>query len=159
MTSMPASRSAAATTFAPLSWPSRPGLATSTRIGRIGDKASGAAEDAALLLADTGAASVVVGVGMHATLDEFLDRRRSGLASTYLTRLKVGERLVDASALPTLYSGRVRPWHLVSVGLAGLVALGAAIGVTPVGQEWVSGLTSWVAGVTAATTSTLEGLL
>jgi uncharacterized membrane-anchored protein len=117
------------------------------------------AEDAALLLADTGAASVVVGVGMHATLDEFLDRRRSGLASTYLTRLKVGERLVDASALPTLYSGRVRPWHLVSVGLAGLVALGAAIGVTPVGQEWVSGLTSWVAGVTAATTSTLEGLL
>ena len=35
MTSMPASRSAAATTFAPRSWPSRPGLATRTRIGRI----------------------------------------------------------------------------------------------------------------------------
>lgn len=118
-----------------------------------------AAEDAALLLGDAGGASVLVGVGVHATLDEFLDRRRSGLASTYLTRLKVGERLVDASALPTLYSGRVRPWHLVGVGLAGLVALGAAVGVTPVGQEWVADLTSWVPGAAAATTSTIEGIL
>ena len=41
---------------------------------------------------------------MHATLDEFLDRQRSGLASTYLTRLEVGQRLVDAAAVPTLYS-------------------------------------------------------
>jgi len=117
------------------------------------------AEDVALLVADGGGASVVVGAGMHATLDEFLDRRRSGLASTYLTRLKVGERLVDATALPTLYSGRVRPWHLVGVGLAGLVALGAAIGVTPVGQEWVSDLGSWIPGAAAATTSTIEGIL
>lgn len=116
------------------------------------------AEDTALLLADTGA-SVVIGVGMHATLDEFLDRRRGGLASTYLTRLKVGERLVDASTLPTLYSGRVRPRHLVGVGLAGLVALGAAIGVTPVGQEWVSDLAAWVPSVSSATVSTIEGLL
>lgn len=118
-----------------------------------------AAEDAALLLGDTGGASVLVGVGVHATLDEFLDRRRSGLASTYLTRLKVGERLVDASALPRLYSGRVRPWHLLGVGLAGLVALGAAVGVTPVGQEWVADLTAWVPGAAAATTSTIEGIL
>ena len=56
---------------------------------------------------------MIVGVGMHATLDEFLDRHRSGLASTYLTRLKVGPRLVDATAVPLLYSGRVRPRHLL----------------------------------------------
>ncbi|WP_426244763.1 putative cytokinetic ring protein SteA [Nocardioides sp. LHG3406-4] len=93
-------------------------------------------EDAALLLADSGNASVIVGVGMHATLDEFLDRQRTGLASTYLTRLKVGPRLVDATAVPTLYSGRVRPRHVFWVLLAGLVALAAAIGTTPVGQEW-----------------------
>ena len=73
---------------------------------------------------------------MHATLDEFLDRQRSGLASTYLTRLKVGQRLVDARALPTLYAGRVRPRHLLLVLLAGLIALAAAIATTPVGQEW-----------------------
>ena len=93
-------------------------------------------EDAALLLADAAHASVIVGVGMHATLDEFLDRQRTGLASTYLTRLKVGPRLVDATAVPTLYSGRVRPVHVLWVLLAGLLALAVAVGTTPVGQEW-----------------------
>lgn len=93
-------------------------------------------EDVALLLADRGRASVVVGVGLHATLEEFLDRQRPGLASTYLTRLAVGERLVDARTLPVLYSGRVRPRHVLLVLLAGLVAVLAAVAVTPVGQEW-----------------------
>lgn len=97
-------------------------------------------EDAALLLADSGHASVIIGVGMHATLDEFLDRQRTGLASTYLTRLKVGPRLVDATAVPTLYSGRVRPRHVFWVLLAALVALAVAVGTTPVGQEWADTL-------------------
>lgn len=103
-------------------------------------ESSATTEDAALLLADAGAASVIVGVGMHATLDEFLDRQRSGLASTYLTRLKVGPRLVDATAVRTVYSGRVRPRHLLAVLLAASVALAAAIGTTPVGQEWADAL-------------------
>ncbi|GAB2863993.1 putative cytokinetic ring protein SteA [Nocardioides pacificus] len=98
-------------------------------------------EDAGLILADAGHASLIVGVGMHATLAEFLDRQRAGLASTYLTRLKVGPRLVDAEAVPALYSGRVRPRHVFAVLLAGLVALAAAIGVTPVGQEWTTDAT------------------
>jgi uncharacterized membrane-anchored protein len=97
-------------------------------------------EDTALILADAGDASVIVGVGMHATLDEFLDRQRSGLASTYLTRLKVGPRLVDASAVPRLYSGRVRPRHLYVVMLGGLAALAAAVSVTPVGHVWAGDL-------------------
>ena len=93
-------------------------------------------EDAALVLAHTHDATVIVGVGLHATLDDFLDRQRAGLASTYLTRLTVGDRLVDARSLPMLYSGRVRLWHLMAVLFVGLLALGAAISVTPVGQEW-----------------------
>jgi uncharacterized membrane-anchored protein len=97
-------------------------------------------EDLALLIAYAADASLIVGVGMHATLDELLDRRRGGLASTYLTRLKLGPRLVDAAAVPYLYSGRVRPRHLLLVMLAGLVALGSAVGVTPVGQEWIDSL-------------------
>lgn len=97
-------------------------------------------EDAGLILADAGEAAVIVGVGMHATIDELLDRQRSGLASTYLTRLKVGPRLVDATAVPYLYSGRVRPWHVLVVLLAGLVALAAAVSVTPVGQDWLDSL-------------------
>ncbi|WP_110183534.1 putative cytokinetic ring protein SteA [Nocardioides solisilvae] len=111
------------------------------RFARLGVKpqrveTSATAEDVALVLADAGHASVIVGVGMHATLAEFLDRRRAGIASTYLTRLKVGPRLVDATAVPTLYSGRVRPRHLAAVLVAGVLALGAAVGTTPVGQEW-----------------------
>ncbi|WP_101524348.1 putative cytokinetic ring protein SteA [Nocardioides houyundeii] len=101
---------------------------------------SATTEDAALIVADAGHASVIIGVGMHATLAEFLDRQRAGLASTYLTRLKVGPRLVDATAVPTLYSGRVRPRHLAVVLVAGLLALVAAIGTTPVGQEWSDSL-------------------
>ena len=80
------------------------------------------------MLAHRGGASVIVGVGLHATLEEFLDRQRSGLASTFLTRLSVGPTLVDAASLPELYSGRVRPRHLLAVGVAGLVAVAAAVG-------------------------------
>ena len=115
-------------------------------------------EDAALILADAAEASVIVGVGMHATLDEFLDRQRGGLASTYLTRLKVGPRLVDAAAVPHLYSGRVRPRHLMLVMLAGLVALAAAIAVTPVGQEWADSLTAAVTDLVDTLTSSVQGL-
>ena len=104
-------------------------------------------EDAALVLADAADAAVIVGVGMHATLDEFLDRQRTGLASTYLTRLKVGPRLVDANAVPYLYSGRVRPWHLLLVMLAGLVALAAALAVTPVGHDWLATLSDQLRGL------------
>jgi len=81
-----------------------------------------------------------VGAGVHASLDDFLDRQRGGLASTFLTRLKVGPELVDARAVPQLYAGRVRIWHLWLVLLAGLIAVFAAVAVTPVGQEWLDDL-------------------
>ncbi|HEX6151144.1 putative cytokinetic ring protein SteA [Nocardioides sp.] len=101
-------------------------------------------EDVALLLAFASEATLIVGVGTHATLDEFLDRQRSGLASTYLTRLRVGQRLVDASAVPLLYSGRLRPRHLFLAILVGILALAAAVATTPVGQEWFADLQDWV---------------
>ena len=97
-------------------------------------------EDAALMLASLSHASLVVGAGVHASLDDFLDRQRTGLASTYLTRLRLGPQLVDARAVPVLYSGRVRAWHLWLALLAGLLAVVAAIGVTPVGQQWFDDL-------------------
>jgi uncharacterized membrane-anchored protein len=112
-------------------------------------------EDAALVLADAHEASLIVGVGMHATLEEFLDRQRPGLASTYLTRLKVGPRLVDATAVPRLYSGRVRPRHLYLVMVAGLVALAAAISVTPVGGAWLDSLLSTLSGLVHTLSVTL----
>lgn len=110
--------------------------------------AAGTSEDVALLLADLAGASLIVSVGTHATLTEFLDRQRAGLASTFLTRLRVGPKLVDAKGVPHLYSGRVRVWHLVAVLLAGIVALLVALAGTPVGQEWWDSLTAWLADAT-----------
>src|SRR5690606_27888639 len=105
--------------------------ALGVRPRRFGSEAS--TEDLALLLADLGEASVVVCAGTHATLGEFLDRQRAGLASTFLTRLRLGRRLVDADAVPTLYAGRVRGWHLALVLAVGILALGVAVATTPIG--------------------------
>jgi uncharacterized membrane-anchored protein len=102
---------------------------------------SGTSEDLALLLADVKGASLIVTVGTHTTLDEFLDRQRAGLASTFLTRLRVGSRLVDAKTVPALYSGRVHTWQLVLVLLVGVLALLAALSVTPTGEELLGALT------------------
>ena len=102
------------------------------------------AEDAALLLANAADPRVIVTVGSRATLEEFLDRGRSGLASTYLTRLKVGARVVDASAVPTLYSGRVRPRHVLLALLVCVLAVGAAVASTPIGQEWAQDAWTWL---------------
>jgi uncharacterized membrane-anchored protein len=116
-------------------------------------------EDAALLLASAREASLIVGVGMHATLDDFLDRQRAGLASTFLTRLRLGPDLVDAAALPRLYDGAVRPRHLVGALVAGVLALAAAVGVTPVGQQWVDDLSPGVSGTTSHLIDNVRGIL
>ena len=134
-------------------------LVGAERLERLGIRpvriaASGTTEDIALLLADTKGASLIVTVGTHATLDEFLDRQRSGLASTFLTRLRVGSKIVDAENVPSLYAGRVRVWHLAVVLLAGLLALAAAVSLTPDGERLVEAfrpaydsLVSWIEGL------------
>lgn len=99
-----------------------------------------ATEDAALMLAALGEASLIVGVGVHASLDDFLDRQRGALASTFLTRLRVGAQLVDARAVPALYAGGLRTWHVWFVLLAGVLAVLAAVAVTPAGQQWYDDL-------------------
>lgn len=133
------------------------------RLARLGIRsqtlsASGTSADMALLLADVRGASLIVAVGTHATLDEFLDRQRAGLASTFLTRLRVGPKLVDAKGVPQLYAGRVRLWHLALVLLAGLVALGVAIATTPVGQQWWSSLSVALSARLSDVLSWIQGL-
>jgi uncharacterized membrane-anchored protein len=132
----------------------QPGLARSAteRLERLGVRplrleTTATADDAALVLADAAGPKVIVGVGTNATLEEILDRGRDGLAGTYLTRLKMGARLVDAAVVPTLYSGRVRPRHLFLVVLACLVALAVAVATTPVGHEWAVDLQAWLGDV------------
>jgi uncharacterized membrane-anchored protein len=77
----------------------------------------GTAEDAAMLLADIRGASLVVAVGTHTTLAEFLDRGRAGMPSAFLTRLRVGGKLVDARAASELHRRRVSPWPLTGLVL------------------------------------------
>ena len=65
--------------------------------------AVGTSEDVAMLLANERGASLIVMVGAHFNLTEFLDKNRAGMSSTFLTRLRVGETLVDAKGVSRLY--------------------------------------------------------
>jgi uncharacterized membrane-anchored protein len=96
--------------------------------------ATGTSEDVAMLLADDKDAELIVAVGTHATLIEFLDKGRSGMASTFLTRLRVGGKLVDAKGVSRLYQHRVSNVQLALLLVAGLGAVAAALAVTPAGQ-------------------------
>src|SRR4029079_967372 len=70
--------------------------------------APGTSEDIAILLADELGASLIVAVGTHFSLVEFLDKGRGGMASTFLTRLKTGSKLVDAKGIGRLWEARSR---------------------------------------------------
>ena len=91
----------------------------------------GISEDAALLLAHDKGAELIVAVGTHFNLVEFLERNRAGMSSTFVTRLKVGEILVDAKGVSQLVSRRVGLGPLLAVGAAGVTAIVVAIAASP----------------------------
>ena len=93
--------------------------------------APGISEDIALLLAFEKGAELIVAVGTHFNLTEFLERDRAGMSSTFVTRLKVGEILVDAKGVSRLVSRRVGLWPLVAIGLVGLAVIVVAIAASP----------------------------
>ncbi|MFV0427649.1 MAG: putative cytokinetic ring protein SteA [Beutenbergiaceae bacterium] len=103
-------------------------------VGSVSFPATGTSEDVAMLLADDKGAELIVAVGTHETLVEFLDKGRSGMASTFLTRLRVGGKLIDAKGVSRLYEHRFSNAHMLVFVLAGVAALLAALTVTPVGQ-------------------------
>jgi uncharacterized membrane-anchored protein len=93
--------------------------------------ATGISEDLALLLAYEKGSELIVAVGTHFNLIEFLERNRAGMSSTFITRLKVGEILIDAKGVSRLASRQVGILPLVLFALAGLAAIGVAIAVSP----------------------------
>ena len=113
-----------------------PGLARVEGLGlsAVVCPAPGTSEDVALLLADQKGASLIVAVGTHNTLDEFLDRGRAGFSSTFLTRLRVGGKLVDAKGVSRLYRPRVSGWALALLVLAASVTVLIVLGISPAGQ-------------------------
>ncbi|UJW31423.1 putative cytokinetic ring protein SteA [Saccharothrix sp. AJ9571] len=124
-------------------------------IGAVTFPASGNAEDLALLLADAHEASLVVTVGFQATLREFLDHGRSGSnPSTFLTRLKLGTKLVDGKAVATLHRGRVSGGMILFLLLAALAVVAAALLVSDAGEVYLDWITdtwrsfmNWVKGL------------
>ncbi|HEX2902668.1 MAG TPA: putative cytokinetic ring protein SteA [Jatrophihabitans sp.] len=114
---------------------------------------SGTSEDAAMLLAEAGGAKLIVTVGIRATLAEFLDSGR-GMASTVLTRLKVGGRLVDAKAAAQLFQTRISAFTVLLLALAALLAVAVVLiaGSTTdsylhlIDDGWQH-LTSWLRGL------------
>lgn len=122
-----------------------PGVERVERLGvdHVVFPATGTSEDVAMLLADDKGAELIVAVGTHATLVEFLDKGRSGMASTFLTRLRVGGKLIDAKGVSRLYRHRISTWQLVLLVLAGLLALGVALYSTAAGQTMFGLVGAW----------------
>jgi uncharacterized membrane-anchored protein len=101
-------------------------------------RAPGISEDVALLLAYEKGAELIVAVGTHFNLIEFLERNRAGMSSTFVTRLKVGEILIDAKGVSRLVSRRVGIWPLVTFALTGLGAIVVAIVASPTLRHTIS---------------------
>jgi uncharacterized membrane-anchored protein len=83
----------------------------------------GTSEDAAMLLAYELGAKLIVAVGTHHTMVEFLDKGRAGMSSTFLTRLRLGPMLVDAKGVARLYEGNVKRSDLLLLVMAALVVV------------------------------------
>jgi uncharacterized membrane-anchored protein len=93
--------------------------------------ALGVSEDVALLLAYEKGAELIVAVGTHLDLKEFLERNRAGMSSTFVARLKVGDILVDAKGVSRLVGAQAGLWPLVAFALAGLAAIAVAVAASP----------------------------
>jgi uncharacterized membrane-anchored protein len=116
-----------------------PGLARVQDLGidAVTFPAMGTSEDIAMLLADEKGAALIVAVGTHATLVEFLDKGRGGMASTFLTRLRLGGKLVDAKGVSRLYRSRISSAALLLLVLAAFIAIGAALAVSEAGRTYL----------------------
>lgn len=110
-----------------------PGLAVVDALGleRRVVTAPGTSEDVALLLAGEQGAELVVAVGSHSSMVEFLDKGRQGMASTFLVRLRLGATLVDAKGVSQLYRAPVQRQDLLLMVGAAALTMGIFSAVSP----------------------------
>jgi uncharacterized membrane-anchored protein len=110
-----------------------PGRARLERLGipHVEVRSAGTSEDVAFLLAHERRAELIVAVGTHGNLREFLDKGRPGMSSTFLVRLRVGEILVDAKGVARLYPSRARVRDLLLLVGAVLVTFGLMYAASP----------------------------
>jgi uncharacterized membrane-anchored protein len=105
--------------------------------------AEGMSEDVAMLLAYEAGARLIVAVGTHVTMVEFLDKGRKGMASTFLTRLRLGPVLVDAKGVSRIYEGRARRSDILLLVAAALVAIVALLLVSNSWHVYGDGFRLW----------------
>jgi uncharacterized membrane-anchored protein len=122
-----------------------PGLARVQNLGVAATTfpAAATSEDLAMLLADEKGAELIVAVGTHANLIEFLDKGRGGMASTFLTRLKVGGKLVDAKGVSRLYRQSISGSSLLLLVLSAVAAMASAVAVSTVGKAYLTVVSEW----------------
>lgn len=104
----------------------------------------GTSEDLALLLAYEKGASLIVAVGAHSNMIDFLEKGRRGMASTFLVRLKVGSILVDAKGVNKLYRGRMRGRYLAVVAFAAAIPIALIIGLSEPLRELARLVVMWM---------------
>ncbi len=104
----------------------------------------GTSEDAAMLLAYEAEAELIVAVGTHSSVVEFLEKGRKGMASTFLTRLKVGHKLVDAKGVSVLYTTGIRWWHISLLFVSGILVGAWLIRLSPTLQIYLRPLWLWL---------------
>ncbi|MEN6370631.1 MAG: putative cytokinetic ring protein SteA [Armatimonadota bacterium] len=97
----------------------------------------GTSEDVAMLLAYEKGAELIVAVGTHSNLIDFLDKGRKGMSSTFLVRLKVGPKLVDARGASKLYNSSPKLRYAGVLVLAAMAALIAVIALSPAVQDQI----------------------
>jgi uncharacterized membrane-anchored protein len=116
-----------------------PGMDRLTELGLTGTPwpLAATSEDLALLLAWESGADLIVAVGTHANLVEYLDKGRKGMASTFLVRLKVGPKLVDAKGVNKLYRTAIGPSHLLPFVLAAFVVATAVLLISPFARSYL----------------------
>jgi uncharacterized membrane-anchored protein len=111
-------------------------------------RSAGTSEDVAFLLAHERRAELIVAVGTHGNLREFLDKGRPGMSSTFLVRLRVGEILMDAKGVARIYPAKARPRDMLLLVGAVLAAFGLMLAASPALRlyldQTLDGIVDWI---------------
>jgi uncharacterized membrane-anchored protein len=107
-------------------------------------EAAGTSEDIAMLLAYERGTELIVAVGTHNSMEDFLDKGRQGMASTFLVRLKVGRMLVDAKGVNNLYRPVVKGRDIALFAAAMLSSLVLVVAVSEPIRLWFRSLWLWL---------------